>query len=735
VRSFFAVPDSDARRVLVLPGVLFLAALIRLPFLPGVERIVNSDDAMTGIMALSILRGEYPVFFPGQGYMGSLEAYATAILFWMLGPRPALIYAVPFVLSIIVVGLSYRLGRDLLGEDGGLTTALALALAPPFLVIFGSAPRLGYIETLVLGTIVLLLGIRLAAKRRPRGDRSLLLILGVVAGVGFWTNWLIAPYVGTVIVLLLRHRRRLVIGPGTGWAALGFAAGSLPFWVFNFGHEFWSFALIESGPPGEMWPRARRLFLDALPYVAGMRNLSAGEWFRPSAVLLGAGYALLLAGWVVARRNDIGGKTKSLGPGMFVPGLLTGFILLSFMSSRYGDLGTPRYLFPLYTALALFVGGSVTNARTRWRKGWLLALPILAGNMAAVGGVYADIRGGAMAVTAFAGNQVGLAGLRPPSGTEPLVESEVPALRPLVEFLDRKGINSVIADYGISVRLTLGTAERIIAVQPLHEKNPAYSAAVGESGRIAIAAYGRFAFFEPAGFEENLRALGLDFERTEIGGWRVYHDFKTAADGSSVPIRSKGWKGWASETRDDPRLAFDRDVTTRWGSGKPRQDGIWYMLDMGRAETLHRAVLLPGIFVTDYPTGLRVEVSQDRQRWEVVSNLPGLMPGLRISKGQPRFDESGAVETRFPPVQARYVRFTHVGSGPPFDWSIGEIFVYSPGEGEETSPVEEMMGKLDRKLARRLLAEVEEGLSCFIEAAPDAAEAHRMLGLVRRVRE
>ncbi|MBI1865808.1 MAG: glycosyltransferase family 39 protein, partial [Nitrospirae bacterium] len=477
MRSLFAVPDP--RRALVLPAVLLLAALIRLPFLPGVGRIVNSDDAMTGIMALSILRGEYPVFFPGQGYMGSLEAYAAAILFWMFGPRPALIYAVPFVLSIVVVGLSYRLGRNLLGEDGGLMTALALALAPPFLVIFGSAPRLGYIETLALGTILLLLGIRLAGNHRPRGERSLLLILGVVAGVGFWTNWLIAPYVGTVIVLLLRHRRRLVIGPGMGWAALGFVAGSLPFWVFNFGHGFWSFALLESGPSGETWPRARRLFLEALSYVAGMRNLSAGEWFPPSAVPLGAGYALLLAGWIVARRNDDGGNKEMLSAGTLTAGVLAGFTLLSFMLSRYGDLGAPRYIFPFYTALALFAGGGVSSARTRWGRGWLLALPILAGNVAGVAGAYADIRGGAMAATAFAGNQVGFAGLRPPAGMEPAAEREVPALRPLVSFLERKGIDSVIADYGISVRLTLETAERIVAVQPLREKNPAYAAAVG----------------------------------------------------------------------------------------------------------------------------------------------------------------------------------------------------------------------------------------------------------------
>ncbi|MBI3393876.1 MAG: hypothetical protein HY039_11970, partial [Nitrospirae bacterium] len=89
--------------------VVVLGACARLLLLHGVGEVVNSDDAMAGIMALSILRGDFPVFFPGDGYMGSLESYATAVLFRLLGPSPALLYAVPCALSVGLIGLVYRL--------------------------------------------------------------------------------------------------------------------------------------------------------------------------------------------------------------------------------------------------------------------------------------------------------------------------------------------------------------------------------------------------------------------------------------------------------------------------------------------------------------------------------------------------------------------------------------------------------------------------------------------------
>src|SRR5438067_10655933 len=66
---------------LVIGATLLRFILIRLnwPF-------TNSDEGTMDLMALHIaFRGEHPIFFYGQEYMGPLEAYIGALLFHLFG--------------------------------------------------------------------------------------------------------------------------------------------------------------------------------------------------------------------------------------------------------------------------------------------------------------------------------------------------------------------------------------------------------------------------------------------------------------------------------------------------------------------------------------------------------------------------------------------------------------------------------------------------------------------------
>ncbi|MBI3394153.1 MAG: discoidin domain-containing protein [Nitrospirae bacterium] len=647
------------------------AALVRLSFLGGANRGVNSDEAWTGLMAMTILRGEYPVFMPGLGYMGSLEAYATAVVFWLFGSSPGLLSVTPIALSLLLVLLLPVLGARLWGETAGLWAAVFAAFQPVFLVAFGNAPRLGYVETLVWGTILFLLAERMT--REPAGARNgaLFLVFGCVTGLAVWTNLLVAPFVATTAVALLALRPRLLFRASTVWSLPGFIVGSAPFWVFNVSHHFWSFALLGSGGGGGLRGRMAILVVDTLPFALGLRDLSTNAWFRPAVILSGLGYAGLAFAVVVTWWREKGERRRRLADrGFLFSGGLFSLTLLAFMASRYGSLGSPRYLFPVYGALPLLLAGGVVFLR-RYSRAWgLMAIPILIGNLAGVARAHHDLS-------------------VPGAG-----ESEVPSLGPVVDFLRRERIERVYADYGISVRINFETGEKIVAADLGEERYPPYASAVDGANKVAIVAYGRFAPLGAGGetIGRNLGAAGLEFLETSVGGWRVYHDFRRDfpyRGAASAEIRPDPWRAETSEPRDDPRLAFDRDVTTRWGSGRPRGPGIFYLLDLGRLETPHRVVLLPGTFVTDHPVGLRVEASRDKRTWRVVRELPEIMPGLHVRGGQPRFDSSGIVETAFPPVQARYLRLTHLGEGPPFDWSIGEVFVFSPapdGERREEAP-------------------------------------------------
>src|ERR1700737_1153672 len=67
--------------------IIFLAAYLRITLLALGWPSTDSDEATMGLMASHIAyQGGHPVFFYGQGYIGTLEAYLGALLFHLFGP-------------------------------------------------------------------------------------------------------------------------------------------------------------------------------------------------------------------------------------------------------------------------------------------------------------------------------------------------------------------------------------------------------------------------------------------------------------------------------------------------------------------------------------------------------------------------------------------------------------------------------------------------------------------------
>ena len=98
--------------------------------------------------------------------------------------------------------------------------------------------------------------------------------------------------------------------------------------------------------------------------------------------------------------------------------------------------------------------------------------------------------------------------------------------------------------------------------------------------------------------------------------------------------------------------------------------------------------LLSAPWTADAPPGLRVETSEDGQRWETVANDSDLLAGLHWWKGHPRLDDSGRIIARFAPRQSRYVRLTDIGAPwPGGQWSLAEVFVYESAESPWSPPL------------------------------------------------
>jgi hypothetical protein len=235
-----------------LGAVLLITAavMLRLILISKGWPLSNSDEATMGLQALHILtRGELPIFFYGQNYMGTLEAYIGSFFFLLFGPST---FALRLGLVIMYAGflLALYLLACLLYTKG-------IALAALFFLCWGSSDTLfeqltatgGTLETLLFGTLSLLLASWLALsfhpdrssrEQPPEGARRKRLLaygcLGGIIGLGLWSHMLILPFVCTSLLLLLLFCRRELLTRASLLGVLGFLIGSFPLLLFNIEH-------------------------------------------------------------------------------------------------------------------------------------------------------------------------------------------------------------------------------------------------------------------------------------------------------------------------------------------------------------------------------------------------------------------------------------------------------------------------------------------------------------------
>src|SRR5487761_1100084 len=60
---------------------LLVTLIARVLLLVHTNGVIDGDEALVGIQAEHILRGERPIYFYGIPYFGSLEAYLVALVF------------------------------------------------------------------------------------------------------------------------------------------------------------------------------------------------------------------------------------------------------------------------------------------------------------------------------------------------------------------------------------------------------------------------------------------------------------------------------------------------------------------------------------------------------------------------------------------------------------------------------------------------------------------------------
>ena len=181
---------TGINRSILLVLILAGGALIRLLFLA--TPWMDSDMAINGLMARHILGGAFPVFFYGQPYCGTIEAYWTAPFFLLFGADRFTLDLAILVLSLFFIGLVYLLALKVLDSPGALLAAWFTAVPSYYLINHSVLARSAYIEIPLLGTLLFILTLMAAPGDRPR--KAVFLALGLISGTAAWTHFLIIFY-------------------------------------------------------------------------------------------------------------------------------------------------------------------------------------------------------------------------------------------------------------------------------------------------------------------------------------------------------------------------------------------------------------------------------------------------------------------------------------------------------------------------------------------------------------
>lgn len=222
--------------------VLASAGILRIMLIALGWPLTNSDESTMGLMAFHIaFRGEHPIFFYGQSYMGSLEAYIGAVFFQLFGPSLFALRLGMIALCLLFFFALYLLTRLLYTKEYALLSITLLCFGSVAMLTLQLKAVGGAVETLLFGCLSLLLATYLSLPSAREDDgakakrmcRSLLYsLLGLVMGLGIWSHMLILPFVGVAFLLLLLFRRD-EWKSATAFLLTGLFVGLLPLIIYN----------------------------------------------------------------------------------------------------------------------------------------------------------------------------------------------------------------------------------------------------------------------------------------------------------------------------------------------------------------------------------------------------------------------------------------------------------------------------------------------------------------------
>lgn len=492
----------------------------------------NADEAVVALMARHILAGSRPVFFYGQAYMGSLDAYLVAAGFALAGEQVWVIRAVQTALYLGTIGTTIALGKAAFGSwRVGVAAGWLLAIPSVNVALYTTASLGNYGEALLLGNGLLLLTLHMVRLRHKAVPWGYWLGWGLLAGVGVWAFGLTLVYTLPAGVLLAwdaaRRWRASAVDwrPGlalpAGLTLAGMLLGASPWLRYaqanGFDRLLWELGGgAVAGVAGGTWAQqlaghAVNLLVLGSPAIFGLRPPWEVRWLAWPLLPIAVGFWLaVLASLVRWRRAE----ARQAGPGAGLLLGIMGTLVIGFLLTPFGADPSGRYFLPLAIPLSLFAGVLVVRLSDSGKR-WIW-------------GVFALVLAFHLWGTIDSARRV------PPGLTtqfDVVAQVDHRHMPQLIRFLESHGERRGYTNYWVTYPLAFRSRERLIYVPhlPYHpdfrytrrdDRYPPYTEAVADAGRVAY-----ITTHHPA-LDERLRAefsaLGLSWEEAQIGDYHVF---------------------------------------------------------------------------------------------------------------------------------------------------------------------------------------------------------------------
>ncbi|MCS6893227.1 MAG: hypothetical protein NZO16_01450 [Deltaproteobacteria bacterium] len=218
---------------------------------------IDSDEGITGLMAIHILQGrQIPFFYYGQNYIGPLEAILASFYMSFLGVNALALKLAPITFSILAIIFGYLSIKKLFGNRVALYFLVLMCVPGHFLIEWYSKAR-GNFSYVTLVTA-------LTAYWLTSSTAKSYFFLGTFLGLSWWMNGQVTSVLCAALVASGRFFMPFIIGVGLGFT---------PILVKNFTTNFATFEELGRAQTTFFWLNLEGLYFNFLPILFGLRRI------------------------------------------------------------------------------------------------------------------------------------------------------------------------------------------------------------------------------------------------------------------------------------------------------------------------------------------------------------------------------------------------------------------------------------------------------------------------------